>query len=95
MLCGGKGNVQVPDQELTDLFVGLKAQVETHANATFTTFEPVAYRSQVVAGTNFFVKFKTDGDKYVHARIFRALPCNGGATEVREVEVGQTLEAQI
>lgn len=95
MICGGKGNAQVPDAELSQLFVSVKPQVEANANLTFTTFEPVSYRSQVVAGTNYFVKFKVDGDKYVHARIFKPLPCYGTELQVSDVSTGLSLEAQI
>ena len=39
------------------------------------TFELDSYKTQVVNGTNYFVKVKTDTE-YVHLRIHKSLPCN-------------------
>eukprot|EP00345_Euplotes_harpa_P018704 CAMPEP_0168341416 /NCGR_PEP_ID=MMETSP0213-20121227/14674_1 /TAXON_ID=151035 /ORGANISM="Euplotes harpa, Strain FSP1.4" /LENGTH=68 /DNA_ID=CAMNT_0008347895 /DNA_START=8 /DNA_END=211 /DNA_ORIENTATION=- len=44
--------------------------IEAHLGTTFTTFEPVHYTTQVVAGTNIQAKIRVDGDDHVHAKIF-------------------------
>lgn len=36
---------------------------------------PVKITTQVVAGTNYQVKYHVGGTQYVHAKIFRPLPC--------------------
>lgn len=55
-------------------------------------FEPISYKTQVVAGTNFFVKIKTAADRYIHARIYRHF---SGSTSLSDVQTGKTLEDEI
>lgn len=95
MMCGGKGQVNQANDEIVEIVNNVRSQVESQTNSTYTTYEPVSFRSQVVAGTNFFVKVRVDGDQYIHLRIFRALPCNGGSLQVTEVTTGHTLESDL
>jgi cystatin-A/B len=95
MMCGGKGQVNPADESIVEMVNNVRSEVEAQANASYTVFEAVSFRSQVVAGTNFFVKVRVDGDQYVHVRIFRALPCNGGGLQVSGVTTGQTLESDL
>ena len=44
-------------------------------------FEPVGYTTQVVAGTNFRVKYKVGDNDYVHAQVFVPLPHTGAPPE--------------
>lgn len=55
-------------------------------------FEPISYKTQVVAGTNYFVKIKTAADRYIHARIYRHF---SGSTSLSDVQTGKTLEDEI
>ena len=95
MMCGGKGQVNQANDEIVEIVNNVRSQVESQTNSTYTVYEPVSFRSQVVAGTNFFVKVRVDGDQYIHLRIFRALPCNGGSLEVNQVTTGHTLESDL
>jgi cystatin-A/B len=95
MMCGGKGQLNPADESIVEMVNNVRSEVEAQANASYTVFEAVSFRSQVVAGTNFFVKVRVDGDQYVHVRIFRALPCNGGGLQVSGVTTGQTLESDL
>ena len=42
--------------------------------------------TQVVAGTNYMVIIKVDGDKQIEAKIFKPLPCNGTELKVNSVK---------
>ena len=88
-MCGGASNVKIPDADETQFFVECKAIVEAAASATYETFTPVHFTSQVVAGTNFQVKFNVGGDAHVHAKIFRPLPHTGAPAEVSAFKAGQ------
>lgn len=56
-MCGGiSGNDEPATPEVHELLQQVKDQVAGKSNASFEVFEPVAFRTQVVAGTNFFVK---------------------------------------
>ena len=51
--------------------------VESHANKTFSTFEPVGYTTQVVAGTNYQAVVKVGEDEHIHVKIYEPLPGQG------------------
>ena len=70
----------------------LKAQTEQKLGATFSEFEAVKYKTQVVAGTNYLIKVKVGPEQYVHIKVWEKLPCYGGAKELSEAHGGKTLE---
>ncbi|XP_022337017.2 cystatin-A2-like [Crassostrea virginica] len=43
----------------------------------------VSYKSQVVAGTNYFIKVETGWDRYIHVRIYRDLHGNASVSSVQ------------
>ena len=85
---GGATEIQPPTPEVQAICTACrgaacaKAGVDSDALAEFTC---VGFRSQVVAGTNYFCNIKTGdgGDAvHIHARIFVALPHVGAEPEV-------------
>merc|ERR1719408_198916 len=46
--------------------------------------------TQVVAGTNYFVKCKVNGDTFFQVRIFEPLPHTGEPPQVHGVAVGKS-----
>ena len=90
-LCGGTGANKVADDHIKEVCSQIKSAVETHAAKSYATFEPVAYKTQVVAGTNYFVKVKVDdGDSHVHLRVFKGLPHAGGELSLHSMQHEKT-----
>lgn len=57
VLCGGVGNEdKAATEEVHNLAKQIQQSVHGKLNATFNVFEAIAYRTQVVAGTNYFIK---------------------------------------
>jgi hypothetical protein len=58
----------------------VRLRITAMSNGPVDEYEivPISYKSQVVAGVNYFVKFTTGGSnpEYFHARIFRDLKRN-------------------
>ena len=54
-------------------------------------FTVISYTTQVVAGTNYFVKIRVnkDDDGHLHARIYEKLPCYGGETTLDSIVHGK------
>ncbi|XP_023373871.1 cystatin-B isoform X2 [Otolemur garnettii] len=52
----------------------VKSQLEEKENKKFPVFKAVSFKSQVVAGTNFFIKVHVGDEKFVHLRVFQSLP---------------------
>ncbi|KAJ8347879.1 hypothetical protein SKAU_G00264680 [Synaphobranchus kaupii] len=54
----------------------VKLQAEETAEKKFDNFNAKSFTSQVVQGTNFFIKVHVGGDEYVHLCVHRPLPCD-------------------
>ncbi|XP_059178991.1 cystatin-B-like [Physella acuta] len=94
-IAGGLTDEQAANEEIQTIVDKIRPQLEEKMNRTFKVFEAIRYRSQVVAGTNFFVKVKVDVDCYIHVRIYRHLPPNGERLEVSDYQVNKSLEEKI
>eukprot|EP00009_Paramoeba_aestuarina_P002717 CAMPEP_0201515954 /NCGR_PEP_ID=MMETSP0161_2-20130828/7391_1 /ASSEMBLY_ACC=CAM_ASM_000251 /TAXON_ID=180227 /ORGANISM="Neoparamoeba aestuarina, Strain SoJaBio B1-5/56/2" /LENGTH=97 /DNA_ID=CAMNT_0047912917 /DNA_START=61 /DNA_END=354 /DNA_ORIENTATION=- len=72
MACGAAGDIRdatADDQAVID---AVKSDVEAKTGKTYAKYTAVKARSQVVAGTNFYVSVDV-GDEHIHVRVFKAL----------------------
>ena len=46
-----------------------KSKVETYLGTTFTVYDPVLIKIQVVNGENFVVKILVDNEEYIHVKM--------------------------
>ena len=69
MLCGGTSSYEV-DETVKKITSQMKAEVEKQANESFSTFEPIEAMTQVVAGTNYFIKVDVGNEKAVFMRVW-------------------------
>ena len=90
-MCGGFTNALDANDEVKAMALEVKAQTEQQFGATYPEFEAVKYKTQVVAGTNYLIKVKVGPEEYVHIKVWKKLPCYGGARELTEAEGGKTL----
>eukprot|EP00354_Favella_ehrenbergii_P010784 CAMPEP_0170468238 /NCGR_PEP_ID=MMETSP0123-20130129/11495_1 /TAXON_ID=182087 /ORGANISM="Favella ehrenbergii, Strain Fehren 1" /LENGTH=60 /DNA_ID=CAMNT_0010734761 /DNA_START=61 /DNA_END=243 /DNA_ORIENTATION=+ len=60
MMCGGHSALKQADEDEVAMFMGLKGECEAQAGQQYQQFEVVGITSQVVAGTNFQVKLRTE-----------------------------------
>ncbi|XP_022371842.1 cystatin-B [Lutra lutra] len=74
MMCGAPTASQPATAETQAIADQVKAQLEERENKKFATFKAVEFRSQVVAGRNYFIKVQVDDDEFVHLRVFQSLP---------------------
>ncbi|KAM6475010.1 cystatin-B-like [Liasis olivaceus] len=74
MLCGGASELKAATEETQQIIQEIKSQLEEKESRNFDIFEAVSYRTQVVAGTNYFIKVHVGNDEYVHVRVFQRLP---------------------
>ena len=74
-IAGGIGQSKPATPEIQAMVRALQSDASTHqAGKNLAPFEAVSFKSQVVAGTNYFVKVLTDGGKeHVHVRVFKPL----------------------
>ncbi|KAI0988426.1 hypothetical protein GJ496_007141 [Pomphorhynchus laevis] len=64
----------------------LKSDIEKHLSAKADNLEAISYKTQIVSGTNYFVKVKdkTTND-YHHLRIYKPLQHTGKPVELSNV----------
>ncbi|KAF3815596.1 cystatin-B [Mirounga angustirostris] len=74
MMCGAPTASQPATAETQAIADQVKPQLEEQENKKYATFKAVEFRSQVVAGMNYFIKVQVDDDEFVHLRVFRSLP---------------------
>ncbi|XP_049421891.1 cystatin-B-like [Epinephelus fuscoguttatus] len=92
MLCGGTGPAADATEEIQKLCDEVKPSAEAKAGKTYEIFTAKSYTSQVVAGTNYFIKVHVGGDEHVHLRVFKPLACNGGGPELSDMQHNKTHE---
>ncbi|KAB1283809.1 Cystatin-B [Camelus dromedarius] len=74
MMCGAPSATQPATAEIQAVADQVKAQLEEKENKKFSLFKAVEFKSQVVAGRNFFIKVQVDDEEFVHLRVFESLP---------------------
>jgi cystatin-A/B len=84
-MMGAFGETKPIDNEVRLLCNLVKNDIELHLNRFVNTFEPVSYKTQVVAGINYLVQIKIADNEFIEAKIFKDLACNGGEVELAGV----------
>ncbi|XP_075398351.1 cystatin-B-like [Tenrec ecaudatus] len=74
MMCGGTSATKPATAEIQEIADKVRCEVEAKENKRFPEFKAVEYKSQVVAGMNFFIKVHTGDDNFMHLRVFQSLP---------------------
>ncbi|KFO06837.1 Cystatin-A, partial [Balearica regulorum gibbericeps] len=68
----------------------VKPQFESKENRTYGIFEAIEYRTQVVAGINYFIKVRVSDDNYVHIKVFQSLPHENQGPSLVGFQTGKT-----
>ncbi|XP_004696958.1 cystatin-B [Echinops telfairi] len=74
MMLGGTSATKPATAEIQEIVDKVKAQVEEKENKTFQVFKAVEYKSQVVAGTNYFIKVHVGNENFMHLNVHESLP---------------------
>ncbi|XP_036436763.1 cystatin-B-like [Colossoma macropomum] len=92
---GGTGSVQIASPEIQKICDEVKPQVEQKAEKKFAVFVAKSFTTQVVAGTNYFIKVDVGGNQYIHLRVFRSLPHAGHKLQLHGIQTGKKLNDPI
>ncbi|XP_027700994.1 cystatin-A1-like [Vombatus ursinus] len=95
MMPGGLSETKSATPEIQKIVDEVKPQLEKKSNEKYDHFEAVKYRTQVVAGTMYFIKVHTGGDQYVHLKVFRPLPYTNDPMELSAYQTGKTKDDEL
>ncbi|XP_076054774.1 cystatin-B-like [Oratosquilla oratoria] len=92
MMCGGTSSVKPASEEVQALLAPLQADAEDKVGKKFKEFTLVGYKTQVVAGTNYFAKVHIGDGEHIHMRVYRHF---SGTTSLHSVQHPKTEEHEI
>ena len=88
---GGPGAMLDADDEVKEICEGIQGKAEEALGEKYTEFKPVKYTKQIVNGTNYNIKVKVGGEKYVHIKVHVPLPNVNKPTTILEHAKDKTL----
>ncbi|XP_046733631.1 cystatin-B-like [Silurus meridionalis] len=86
VICGGPSPVEAANEEVQKICDEVKPLVEEKAGRTFNVFTAKSYTTQVVAGTNYFIKVQVSDVECVHLRVYKMLPHAGEKLELTGIQ---------
>lgn len=94
-MVGGLGEAQPANEEIQELVNQVKPQLATHAPGHESKdLKALSYRSQVVAGTNYFIKVHA-GDQHLHLKVHKPLPHTGNPPQLSGVQAGKSHQDEV
>eukprot|EP00746_Dinoflagellata_sp_MGD_P018789 gnl/MRDRNA2_/MRDRNA2_143608_c0_seq1.p1 gnl/MRDRNA2_/MRDRNA2_143608_c0~~gnl/MRDRNA2_/MRDRNA2_143608_c0_seq1.p1 ORF type:complete len:217 (-),score=36.18 gnl/MRDRNA2_/MRDRNA2_143608_c0_seq1:47-697(-) len=86
-ICGGINDEMPPDDEVKAVVEEVKAEIEKRIGNSLPDLAVVSYRTQTVAGFNYFVKCRAGGE-FLQAMIFKGLGGVPASLEAVKMEPG-------
>ncbi|XP_069722355.1 cystatin-B-like isoform X1 [Phaenicophaeus curvirostris] len=95
MMCGGPSAARAATQETQQIAEEVKPQLEEKEGKTFDVFTAVEFKTQVVAGTNYFIKVHVGNDEFLHLRVFRSLPHENKPLSLHSYQSSKTKDDEL
>ncbi|KFU98551.1 PREDICTED: cystatin-A [Pterocles gutturalis] len=90
MMTGGLSETKPATPEVQCIVNEVKPQFESRQNRTYDMFKAIVYRTQIVAGVNYFIKVQDSDHDYVHLRVFKSLPQENQGPSLVSFQTGKT-----
>ncbi|XP_051005839.1 stefin-3-like [Acomys russatus] len=92
---GGLSQARPATPEIQEIADKVRAQLEEKTNEKYEKYEAVEYKSQVVAGSNYFIKINVGGGRYLHVKVFRGLSGQNDDFELSGYQVNKTKDDEL
>ena len=91
-LLGGFGEELLADQDSQLMAFFIQEAVESQLNTSYSKFNVISYRQQVVAGINYLMRIEVDND-LIHVEAFKPLASSqdGSGIILKAVESGKLI----
>ncbi|KFO86113.1 Cystatin-A [Buceros rhinoceros silvestris] len=90
MMTGGLSEPKPATPEVQHIVDQVQAQFQSKLNRTYSMFKAIEYRSQVVAGTMYYIKVQVSDTEYVHLKVFESLPYEHQGPSLVSFQTGKT-----
>ncbi|XP_027537300.1 leukocyte cysteine proteinase inhibitor 1-like [Neopelma chrysocephalum] len=90
MMAGGLSDTKPATPEIQHIVNQVKPQFESKENRNCAMFTAIVYRSQVVAGTMYFIKVQVSDARYAHLKVFQSLPHENQGPSLVSFQTGKT-----
>ncbi|XP_056681851.1 cystatin-A1-like [Monodelphis domestica] len=90
MMVGGLSKVRPATEEIQKKVDQVKSQFQKKSNVECTEFKAESYKTQVVAGTIYYVKVHIGNNKYIHMKIVEPLLHTNNPLELLDFQCDKT-----
>ncbi|KAK2910877.1 hypothetical protein QQF64_026452 [Cirrhinus molitorella] len=87
---GGTSEVKQATPDVQKICDEVKHQAEEKAGKKFDVFKATSFTTQVVAGTNYFIKVNVGSNQFVHLRVHKTLPHSGEKLQLHGIQTSKT-----
>nr|ACO10771.1 Cystatin-A2 [Caligus rogercresseyi] len=91
-MVGGIGALEEPTPEVQAIIDELKGEIEAKIGKSVEKLTLLSFKTQIVAGRNYFAKVKAGDNEHIHVRIYHDL---SNAKTLSTVQTGKTHEEEI
>ncbi|KAI5134894.1 cystatin-A [Manis pentadactyla] len=95
MMPGGLTDARPATPEIQKIADEVKPQLESKTNRTYEEFKAVEYKTQVVAGTNYYIKVQVGDNSYIHIKVFKSLPAEHQTLTLTGYQVGKSKDDEL
>ena len=94
-MSGGLSKVKSSDNDVDSIVNTLKSDIEEKLLKELIELKCDSYKTQVVAGVNYYIKAKIDKNEYIFLKVFRDLPHNNQKDKLISVQVDKKITDEI
>ena len=94
-LVGGLSELKKKDEHIQNIVNAMKLKIEEKIGKEVVEFECVSYKTQVVSGTNYFIRLTFGNKEYLDIKVFRDLPHTKNPDELIDIKLNRKEDDEI